>query len=61
MLCDPGQNTDLGCANRNQCSTTTAGYTQPTQWVYLEYPAWVIEEAVPLDPRLGDVAALPKT
>ena len=40
---------DLERANSNQGSTTTGGCTQPTQWVHLEYPAWVKEEAVPLD------------
>ena len=47
--------------NRKEC--------QPTQWVHLEYLAWVIGEAVPVDPvgyllhlatlsSLGDLAAL---
>ena len=38
---------DLGCANSDQGSVTTGECTQPTQWVHLEYPAWVIGEAVP--------------
>ena len=37
-------------ANSNQGSTTRGGCTQPTQRVHLEYPGWVIGEAVPLDP-----------
>ena len=37
-------------ANSNQGSTTRGGCTQLTQRVYLEYPAWVIGEAMPLDP-----------
>ena len=35
--------------NSNQGSATRGGYTQPTQRAHLEYPAWVIEEAVLLD------------
>ena len=63
---------DLGHANSNQGSTTTGRYTQPTQWMHLEYPAWVIGEGVSLNPvghllyeatlsSLGDVVALPNT
>ena len=37
-------------ANSNQGSTTGGGCTQPTHRAHLEYPAWVIGEAVPLDP-----------
>ena len=38
---------DLGCTNSNQGSTTTGGCTQPTQWAYREYPAWVIGRLCP--------------
>ena len=37
-------------ANSSQSSTTKGGCTQPTERVHIEYPAWVIGEAVPLDP-----------
>ena len=37
-------------SNRNQSTTVRGGCTQPTQRAHLEYPAWVIEEAIPLDP-----------
>ena len=36
-------------ANSNQGSTTGERCMQPTWRVHLEYPAWMIEEAVPLD------------
>ena len=40
---------DLGHANGKQSSATMGGCTQLTQWAPLEYPAWVVGEAVPLD------------
>ena len=43
-------NPSLWPANSNQGSTTRRECTQPTQRAHLEYPAWVIGEAVPLDP-----------
>ena len=60
------------CANSNQDSVTIGRCTQPTLWVHLEYPAWVIGEAESLDltgqllhlghiPRQGVKAALPNT
>ena len=39
----------FGHARSNQGSTATRGCAQPTWLAHLEYPAWVIIEAVPLD------------
>ena len=36
-------------ANSNQGSTIRGGCAQPTWRTHLKYPAWVIEEVVPLD------------
>ena len=48
-LTDP-VNSSHWSAKSNQSWTARGGCTQPTQRVHLKYPAWVIGEAVPLDP-----------